>query len=161
MKNILLIALAFISIEGIAQQKMQRTERTQMSQIMRTLTPEESAGLETKRMTLSLDLNPFQQEAIYKINLENASNLKEIMANRKSEKLTAPVAPSKEAFLKMSNDKLDYKIATKIKMNYILNADQRAKWEKNEAEMTSRFKKGLNTNKKFVHGSKSFNKKIS
>ncbi len=70
MKKILLIALALISIEGIAQQRMQRPERKDMTQNMSSLTPEESAGLQTKRMTLQLDLNKFQQKEIYKINLE-------------------------------------------------------------------------------------------
>src|SRR5690606_32972511 len=130
MKKLLLVALALISIEGIAQQNAQRPERKQIAQRAFILTPEESAELQTKRMTLHLDLNDHQQKEVYKLNLDNATKrLTTREANRTKRARGTIERPTKQDYLARENAKLDNEIATKIKMNYILNSEQRVKWE--------------------------------
>jgi periplasmic protein CpxP/Spy len=144
MKKLIVIAIALISIQGIAQQeKKQRPNNQERSQRMNDLTPEEMANLQTKKMTLHLDLNEKQQKDIYKLNLENATKRKEMMATFKAKKQSGQMEkPSKEQRLAMANAKLDHQIAMKAKMKSILNADQLAKWEKAQAKMADR-KKGM------------------
>ncbi|WP_162623309.1 hypothetical protein [Confluentibacter sediminis] len=151
MKKILLIAIAFISIKGIAQQKMGHLDRKEMTRKMISLTPEESAGLQTKRMTLQLDLNDFQQKEVYKLNLQNAKKRKDMMASNKAKRDNGNMErPSKQELLKMRNDRLDMQIATKIKMAFILNTEQRAKWETIQEEMKHNFKNSMKNNKRFA-----------
>lgn len=144
MKKLIIIAIALITIQGIAQgEKKQRPNSQERSQKMNDLTPDETATLKTKKMTLHLDLNEKQQKDIYKINLENATKRKEMMATMKAKKESGQMEkPSKEQRLAMQNAKLDHQIATKAKMKSILNADQFAKWEQAQSKMANR-KKGM------------------
>ena len=160
MKKIILIAMALISIEGIAQQRMDRPNRKDIAQKMFTLTPEETAGLETKRMTLHLGLNDFQQNEIYKLNLENATKRKSIMeANKAKEESGEIEKPTKEAYLSRMNARLDDQIATKIKMNFILDTEQRAKWEEIQTEMRHRFDIERIITKQFAQNNRNFSKR--
>ncbi|PKQ45209.1 hypothetical protein [Confluentibacter flavum] len=160
MKKALLILIALISIEAIAQQRMERPDRKEMAQNMSALTPEESAELQTKRMTLRLDLNQSQQQEIYKINLENANKRKDMMTARKAKRASGDMErPSKEELLKMTNERLDHQIATKAKMKLLLDAEQYTKWEKGQSEMTNGFKKGMKNKKRFSQDRTSLNKK--
>lgn len=160
MKKILIIAMAFITIEGMAQQRMERPGREEMAQKMSALTPEESAGLQTKKMTLHLDLNQSQQKEIYKINLENATKRKDMMAARKAKRASGTMErPSKEEFLKMTNDRLDHQIATKAKMKSILNAEQYTKWEQAQSKMANRLKNGMKGSKQSGQNSGPLDKK--
>jgi hypothetical protein len=144
MKKLIIIAIALISIQGIAQgEKKQRPNNQERSQRMNDLTPDEAATLQTKKMTLNLDLNEKQQKDIYKINLDNATKRKEMMATMKAKKESGKMEkPSKEQRLAMQNAKLDHQIATKAKMKSILNTDQFAKWEQAQSKMANR-KKGM------------------
>jgi protein CpxP len=144
MKKLIIIAIALITIQGIAQgEKKQRPNSQERLQKMNDLTPDETATLKTKKMTLHLDLNEKQQKDIYKINLENATKRKEMMATMKAKKESGQMEkPSKEQRLAMQNAKLDHQIATKAKMKSILNADQFAKWEQAQSKMANR-KKGM------------------
>ncbi|WP_100615030.1 hypothetical protein [Confluentibacter citreus] len=161
MKKLLLITLTLISIQGIAQQRMQRPERKEISQKMMVLTPEESAGLQTKRMTLHLDLNEFQQKEIYKINLANATKRQSTMeANRAKRESGTIEKPTKEAYLRRANDRLDDQISTKLKMNIILNAEQRAKWDNAQAHMENRFDKVMRHNKRFAQNNNFRNRRF-
>lgn len=151
MKKLLLIALAFISIEGIAQPKSQRTERKDMSHKAIVLTPEESAGLQTKRLTLHLDLNESQQKEIYKLNLENATKRLATREANKAKRASGVIEkPTKQDYLSRENAKLDQQISTKMKMNYILNSEQRAKWEKIQKGMDRNIDKVMRNNKRFA-----------
>jgi len=123
MKKLIIIAIALISIQSIAQKKGNHK--------MNDFTPEEIATLKTKKMTLHLDLNKSQQSKIHDIVLEDAKIRKEKMEARKAKKENeSKEKPSKEERLKMMNARLDYQIAMKAKMKSILNEDQFAKWEK-------------------------------
>lgn len=136
MKKLILIAIALIGIQGIAQEKEERGPRNHdRNEKMMDLTAEEIATLQTKKMTLFLDLSPTQQGKIHKINLENATNRKAMMEERKAKKESGEDnKPTKEERLKIANERLDHKIAMKAKMKDILNNDQYAKWEESQAK---------------------------
>ncbi|MDO7174002.1 hypothetical protein [Mariniflexile sp. AS56] len=140
MKRLIVIALALISIQGIAQEeRKERPNREEGTHRMSDLTPEEAANLLTKKMTLHLDLNRSQQKDIYAINLENAKSRKNMMAAYKAKKASDKKArPSKEERLAMENAKLDHQIATKAKMKSILNKEQFVKWEETQSKMHQR-----------------------
>ena len=123
MKKLLIIALALVTIQVSAQERGERKGK------FADFTPEEMAQLQTKKMTLALDLSEAQQREVSAINLENAKARKAKMKTRKARK-DADKKPSKEEMLKMKNERLDAQIATKQKMKTILNAEQYAKWEK-------------------------------
>ena len=142
MKKLIVIAIALVSMQGIAQgERKERPNNQERSQRMNDLTPEEAATLQTKKMTLHLDLNEKQQKDLYKINLENATKHKEMRETFKAKKESEPMEkPSKEERLKMMNAKLDHQIAMKARMKTILNAEQYAKWEKVLEKMANREK---------------------
>lgn len=157
MKKLLLVALALISIEGIAQENAQRPERKQIAPKAFILTPEESAELQTKRMTLHLDLNEQQQKEVYKLNLENANKRLAAREANKAKRASGTIEkPTKQDYLARENAKLDNQIATKMKMNYILNSEQRVKWEKIQKEIEKNLDKVVRNNKRFAHNNKRF-----
>lgn len=145
MKKLILITVAFIGFHSIAvAQEHNRENRVagKKANKMMTLSAEEIATLQTKKMTLHLDLNESQQAAIQKINLENATKRKTMIAARNSKKESGKlVKPTKEERLKMANMKLDHQIAMKAKMKDILNDEQFAKWEKSQIRKQAKGKK--------------------
>lgn len=156
MKRLLIIALALISIQGIAQERKERANRENRTHKISDLTPEEAATLQTKKMTLHLDLNDKQQKEIYAINLDNSTKREAMMASYKAKKESGnKERPTKEQRLAMENAKLDHQIATKAKMKSILNSEQFEKWEKFQGKMKKRavgMKKEKGKNR--GHGSK-------
>ncbi|WP_194765943.1 hypothetical protein [Tamlana sp. I1] len=132
MKKIILIAIAFIGLQGIAQEhKSERRNHNQKHHQKMDLTAEQMATLQTKKMTLALDLSNAQQVDIYKFNLENATKRKTIMAEHKAKKESGKAEkPSQEERYNRAVAKLDYQIASKAKMKTILKKDQFEKWEK-------------------------------
>ncbi|WP_308993813.1 hypothetical protein QLS71_010270 [Mariniflexile litorale] len=140
MKRLIVIALALISIQGIAQEeRKERPNRGERTHRMSDLTPKEVANLKTKKMTLHFDLSEKQQKDIYAINLENATKRKAMMDTFKAKKESGNMEkPSKEQRLAMQNAKLDHQIATKAKMKIILNKEQFDKWEKSQGKMHKR-----------------------
>ncbi|MDO5979742.1 hypothetical protein [Flavivirga spongiicola] len=139
MKKLIVIAIALISIQAIAQ--TERRDRSERAQKMNNLSAEEMATLKTKKMTLFLDLNESQQKEVQKINLENATLRKTMMAQRKARRTNGTAQrPTKEERLKMENARLDHKIAMKAKMKNILNKEQYVKWEKAQLRMAAKRK---------------------
>ncbi|WP_338357551.1 DUF4890 domain-containing protein [Yeosuana marina] len=144
MKKLVFIAVAFIAIQATSQNANQRPnkERGNRAEQFSDMTPEEMATLQTKKMTLHLDLNESQQRAVQQLNLQNATERKARMEARKAQRESGNMEkPSKEERLKMMNEVLDHKIAMKAKMKDILNADQYAKWEQSQEKMEGRHKK--------------------
>ena len=132
MKKLMLIAIALISLQGIAQERQRehrKGDRNERSQTLRNLSPEEAATLQTKKMTLSLDLTEAQQKEIYKINLANAkerqSKMEAFRKMRESDK-----KPSKDSRYNMMNERLDNQIAQKKQLRSILSKEQFEKLEK-------------------------------
>jgi hypothetical protein len=145
MKKLILIAIAFIGLQATAQQqRKQGPQNGERGEKMMNLSTEEIATLQTKKMTLALDLNASQQKEIQQINLENASIRKAHMDERKAKREAGTAEkPSKEERLKMMNAMLDHKIEMKAKMKTILNKEQYAKWEKAQAKMDNKKKQGV------------------
>jgi len=141
MKRLIIIVLALFALQVTAQERKRVHQNKEIGQKMMTLSAEEMATLQTKKMTLHLDLNESQQAKIQKINLENASKRKAMMEARKAKKESGNTEkPSKEERLAMVNAKLDHQIAMKAKMKEILNDEQYAKWEKAQAKRTHKNK---------------------
>ena len=118
------IVLALITFQANAQKHKRGNDRPDFS-------PEEMAQLQTKKMTLHLDLTEAQQQKVMALNLENAKKRKESFDKRLAEKDNKErVKPTKEEKLERMNAKLDAQIAAKKKMKAILTAEQYTKWEK-------------------------------
>lgn len=134
MKKLILIAIAFVGLQASAQElKKEKHDRGERAEKMMKISAEEMATLQTKKMTLHLDLTESQQAKIQKINVENATKRKAMMEARMAKKENSELKkPTDEERLKMANAKLDHKIAMKAKMKNILNEEQFAKWEKSQ-----------------------------
>lgn len=128
MKNFLIIVLALVTLNVTAQERKKDGQKGAMKERMemyKDMTPQEMASLQTKKMTLQLDLTDQQQKEVESILLEEATARKAKMAERKAD----AEKPSKEARLKMVNERLDHQIEMKKKMKTILNAEQYEKYE--------------------------------
>ena len=126
MKNVPIVIMLLCSISLFAQRpghgKMDK--QNPLMEKMESFTPEQRADLESKRLTLSLDLNENQQQAIKNLSIEKTSK-------RKAERLD-PDALKKltsEELYQFQATKLDNQIAFKAEMKSILSKDQFAKWE--------------------------------
>jgi len=134
MKKIILIVLALAAIQVNAQngkQNFRNGDRIGNGQRMSDFTPEEIAQLQTKKMTLLLDLTEAQQKKVEKLHLENAKERQAFRETRQANREDGSGKRlSKEERLEMMNGRLDKQIEMKQKMKKILNSDQFEKWEK-------------------------------
>ncbi|MCK0161680.1 hypothetical protein [Allomuricauda sp. F6463D] len=141
MKRLTVVLVMLMSI-GLAAQKHNGSKKMRKGAKM-DLTTEEMATLQTKKMTLALDLTNAQQDKVYDINLENAASKRakheEMKALRESGERKKPT--SEERF-KMENERLDRQIAVQEQMKKILDEDQYESWKK------------MHKRKKFMHGKK-------
>lgn len=149
MKKLLLIALVLVAFQITAQEKKpQQKPGHERFNDYKDFSAEDIATLQTKKMTLALDLNESQQKEIQKINLENTKKRKEHMETMKAKKESGTMEkPSSEERMKMMNAMLDQKIAEKAKMKKILNAEQFEKWEKFQRKMAHMHKEGMKERK--------------
>ncbi|MEZ4793113.1 MAG: hypothetical protein R2783_06530 [Gelidibacter sp.] len=133
MKNLLMIAVALVTISATAQERKKEAHKGEMKDRMEMredMTPEELAKLQTKKMTLHLDLSEKQQTEVEKLLLEEAKTRKAKMESLKAKKEAGAEKPSKEERLKMANDRLDHQIEMKKKMKAILTPEQYDKFDK-------------------------------
>ncbi|MEY8869678.1 hypothetical protein AB9K24_09230 [Meridianimaribacter flavus] len=138
MKKAIIIALALVAFQANAQERkkdFKKGERKERMEMMKDLTPEEFATLQTKRMTLELDLTEKQQEQMQAIHLEEAQLRKAQMEERQKLKDSDDAEkPSKDEMVKRMSDRLDHQIEVKQKVKNILNAEQFEKWEESKAK---------------------------
>ena len=137
MKKLIFVFVVLITMNTQAQdgkREFKEGENEEKRAFLKDLTPEETATLKTKRMTLHLDLTDAQQRQIEKINLENSKLIKSKREGRKY----IDSKPTKEERLKMMNERLDQQIATKKKVKSILNEGQYEKWEKSMKHRTKK-----------------------
>lgn len=112
---------------GMAQKGHHRGDRG----AMKDLTAEQVATLQTKKLTLALDLNTSQQKAVQELHLENVVLRKEKMETKRAEKASDERGkPSPEEQYAMQTERLDRMIFTKGKMKQILSPEQYEKWQK-------------------------------
>lgn len=127
MKKVVLLMLLFAGFSITAQEGRDKQRRGGMDD----LSAEQMATLQTKQMTLALDLNEKQQGEIQKVNLKQATERKAKMEARKSKKeATENAKPSSEERYAMHNEKLDNDIARKADIKKILTQEQYTKWDK-------------------------------
>jgi len=131
MKTLVIIAIALATTFQVTAQEDRRQKRKHLkkerTERIQQFKPEDIAQIQTKKMTLHLDLTEAQQKKIMALNLEKAKKRKakiEARSKKKKEK------PTQEERLKMINEKLDAQIETKKQMKKILTAEQLEKWEK-------------------------------
>ena len=129
MKKVVLASMLLIGFTALAQPSSSRESESRQG--MQDLTPEQMASLQTKKMTLALDLTEVQQGQIKALQLENAKRHKAKMEERKAQKETdKSKKPTSEERYAMSNTRLDRQIAEKAEMKKILSVSQFEKWEK-------------------------------
>ena len=94
------------------------------------MSAEQMATLQTKKMTLDLDLTEVQQNKVKALNLENAKKRKAKMEERKAQKDTSerPKLTSDEQYA-MKAERLDAAIVHKAELKKILSNEQFEKWE--------------------------------
>ena len=125
MKKVILATLLLVGVTAMAQDGKRHRNG------MGDLSAEQMATLQTKRMTLALDLTEAQQEQIQALNLENAKLKKAKIEARKAQKESEEKArPTSEERYAMQNERLEYQIAQKAKMKEILSQEQYEKLEK-------------------------------
>lgn len=137
MKKLIILAIALLTFQLTTAQEGNRGMKRQQQSKMQDRTPEESANLKVKRMTLNLDLSDRQQKQVYELFLKNDQERQQLRkANR-----SLSERPTQEQNLQRKNARLDKQIEMKKKMKDILNAEQYAKWEKNMEMRKDNFQK--------------------
>ena len=139
MKNLVTILLMAMALSLYAQPLEKNKEHPRF-------TPDQIAELQTKRMTLHLELNETQQQQILEINKKNASERiqkKEVRKaiRKKGEK------PTTNALFKIKSDRLDAQIAHQNEMKNILDEKQFETWKKMRFHKKHKLKKRLYKNK--------------
>jgi hypothetical protein len=148
MKKLVIIALALFALQVTAQEQKEHKQeskkefRKEKMGHRKTMDPKEMAQLQTKKMTLALDLTEDQQSKVGKLNLKNAEFKKAGMEKGKALK-DSDKKLTKEEKLLITNEKLDQLIATKREMKNILTE---AQYEKYSKMMAKRGKKGKRDN---------------
>ena len=143
MKKLLIVALALFALQVTAQEKKENRKelRQEKMESFKNMDPAEMAKIQTKKMTLTLDLTQEQQNKVEKLNIENAKLRKAGMEKRMALK-DADKKPSQDERLKMTNEKLDHQIATKRKMKKILTEAQYEKYSKMSQRKQMKGKRG-------------------
>ncbi len=131
MKKLVVIALALVTLNGMAQEKRKnQTDRNHGSELRKEMTPSEIADLKAKKMTLKLDLSDAQQKKAHHIFLTQSKVNDELRKEHKATNGEKKEKPSKDEFVKMQNHRLDQQIKMKREMKLMLTPEQYAKFEK-------------------------------
>ena len=124
MKKLLVLSLLFIvSFNSFSQ------NRKQLGNKLKSFSAEQIATLQTKKMTLSLDLNLKQQNEIFNVFLEEVKFKKTKRGEINERKNNSKEGLSSKEIFDMMNEKLDHQIALNNKMKTILNKDQFLVWQ--------------------------------
>ena len=140
MKKLASIALvALFTISAFAQKQQRKQQGPDF-------TIDQMAELQTKKMTLQLDLSEQQQQQILEINTRKAVDRKQKMEARKATTATDKKPTSDEIFTKKS-ERMDKMIAHKAEMKKVLNETQFETWEKSIKRKIHRKKKNRKNRK--------------
>ncbi|HHC78824.1 MAG TPA: hypothetical protein ENK46_03005 [Flavobacteriia bacterium] len=135
MKNILIVAILVFTVNVYAQQPAKKKMRPHF-------TPEQIATLQTKKMTLYLQLNESQQQQILEINKKKAIVRKQKMEERKALRLKDEKPTATELFNRKSAW-LDAQIAHQKEMKKILTEKQFKMWKKSRIRKNTLIKKRM------------------
>src|SRR5690554_5756690 len=151
MKNLVLVIALMMGLSAMAQKTGQEKRH---KGDMKSMNPEQMATLQTKRMTLALDLTDAQQKQIQSLNLENATKRAEKMKAMKAKKESGELKEiTSEDRYAMKSAMLDHQIAQKERIKKILDKDQYAKWEKMKKNRKGHHKgKAMQSHKKRGYG---------
>lgn len=129
-KNLILIAIVIFALQTATAQRPEWTkiggERPEHIDFMQDFTAEQMATLQTKRMTLLLDLSQDQTKKVFNINLKAAKSRKSKIAEMKNKKEQGK--PNAEERYKMMSGRLDKRIAYKNELEKVLSKEQLEKW---------------------------------
>jgi hypothetical protein len=129
----LLIAVLMITAINLSAQQFEEAKRP-------NFTPDQIAELQTKKMTLHLELTENQQHQILEINKRNANERKQKIKKRKGLREKGE-KPNSEELFKIKNKRLDKQIAHQSEMKTILNEQQFEIWKKTKAHKKMQLKK--------------------
>ncbi len=126
MKKIVVLAIALFTITGFAQKRDSERPHKDRKERKEKISPEKRAEIQSKKLTLALDLSEQQQSKVETVLLEHFKEGKE--------KMEAQKKPRKELTQderhQLLNEKLDAQIALKAEMKSILNETQYSKYTK-------------------------------
>ena len=123
MKKLLVMSvIVLITAVSFSQEQPKRGRQQDMS-------PEQQAELQTKKMTLTLDLTEKQQEQILAFNKKNALEREQQREKHRASRTKADKRSSEEAF-QMKKERLDKQIAHQKELKKILNEKQFENWKK-------------------------------
>ncbi|MEN8125951.1 MAG: hypothetical protein ABFR32_12580 [Bacteroidota bacterium] len=128
MKYLFSLLLVGMSLISIAQNRDGNMKGYNNIRGNNNFTPDQYAELQTKRLTLILELTPTQQKQVLKINQKRAIEIKKHRESIKAKRESGKTISSDEQF-KMKNDRLDQMLVMQNKMKNILNADQYEQWK--------------------------------
>ncbi len=138
MKKVVVMVIALAGLTAMAQHREKGNYYKERPQY----TAEQLASLQTKRMTLTLDLTEVQQNQVQNLNLEQAKMRKAKMEERNARKdAEDSKKPTSQERYAMQMAMLDQKIAHKAEMKKILSAEQYVRWEK-MAQRKGKHKRG-------------------
>ncbi|MEM6718395.1 MAG: hypothetical protein AAF611_03670 [Bacteroidota bacterium] len=144
MKNILYALAILFTVNLAAQEQPEHGGRNgkmkEHKKFLQSLTPTQQATLQTKKLTLALDLSEQQQQKVLALQTEVATERKAKMEARKAMKEKGE-KPTEAQRLQMMNEHLDAQIAFKKSMKKILNNEQYERWEKMQAQRSKGKKK--------------------
>lgn len=144
MKNILYAFAIIFTLNLAAQEHSEHGGRNGkmkgQKEFLQSLTPEQHATLQTKKLTLALDLSEQQQTKVLALQTKMATERKAKMEAHKAMKEKGE-KPTEEQRYQMMNERLDAKIAFKKSMKKILNDEQYERWEKMHAKRSKGKKK--------------------
>ena len=141
MKKLVMILIAVATLQASAQDQKREMKRQNMES-KTPYSPEEMAQLQTKKMTLHLDLDDKQQKEMSAVLLKQAKlRQSKREAYFESMKKEEKKSLSKEERFKMANERLDNQIETKKTMKTILSIEQFDKWEKMNEQRGEKAKK--------------------
>jgi len=133
MKNLVIAVLMITALNLSAQPFQKNNERP-------NFTPDQIAELQTKKMTLHLELTEKQQQQILQINKKNAEERKQKMEAHKALREKGE-KPSSEELFKIKSGRLDSQIANQKEMKSILTEKQFETWKKSRKHRVHKIKK--------------------
>lgn len=122
-KRLIIMALLLVGTTINAQERGRKQQGKQMEQF----TPEQKSQLMLKKMTLELDLNDGQQKEMGSMISDKIAKMESHKTMMKANREKG-VRPTNDERFAMKMQQLDEQIATKKRMEKILNAKQFEKW---------------------------------
>ena len=138
MKKIMSIAIiALVTISSFAQKEQRSRKHTK-------LTVEQQAELQTKHMTLQLDLSENQQKELFAFNKKNAVERQQKMDARKAVPKSQRKELTSDQLFEQKNKRLDAQIAHQNELKKILSDTQFETWQKTKKQKKHQAKKRIN-----------------